>query len=540
MIEENNPTSSSTSEASPDAFNTSSAAPEVPKVSPEEAWARFIRASSCVGAALLLGVLGDGLFWNAGLGLNASLWVSLVLVALWVLSVVLRLPLLGEGRWWLLVGALFAWCLTWRDSSALRMLNVLAVLLALGLACAATRQGRLMTARVNALLLAWWQAGLSATADMPGLVFMDVPWASLPRPRSSGEAKGVLRGLLLALPVLVVFGALFASADAVFGRLFKSLTSVQFNADNVIGHVILIGFLAWVVGGFLRRALRPQRVLESRVRGLTLPQTEMMTVLGLVVALFAVFVLVQIGYLFGGINQLEVTGLTYSEYARRGFFELVWVASLTLPLLLVLHSLIPEGQAQQERIFTGLALTLIALLAVVMLSAVQRMRLYVLEYGLTELRLYPTAFMLWLAVVFAWFVWTLVRRDRDRFAFGMVSSAVVMLVVLNAVNPDALIVRYNASRATQNNQVLPESGAGILEGRRRAVESTLDVDYALRLSADAVPVLLEVLASRASGGGTGDARQRLLMRWGQPQEDWRAWNGARAQATVAVRREQAK
>jgi Domain of unknown function (DUF4173) len=497
---------------------------------------RAIKTAWLLGLALLLGLLGDGLFYGWHFGLSWGLWVSAVVLALVVASRVTKQPLEGQGRWLLGVGVVFAFFAAWRASEALQMLNFLATLLTIGLAAAATRQGQLVTARVVGIALSWLHAGIGAATDVLGLIFIDMPWNTLPKPRSSEKTAAIFRGVLFAVPVLIVFGALFASADAVFGKLLGNLTSLQFNAEGLIQHGIVIGFFAWIVGGFLRRALKPQTILETQSAGtLVLPATEMTVVLGLVSALFAAFVLVQIGYFFGGSNQISVTGLTYSEYARKGFFELVWVATLALPMLLVMHSLIPEARVAQQKTFRVLASILVGLIAIVMVSAVQRMRLYVLEYGLTELRLYPTVFMLWLAIVFGWFVWVLYRNHRDQFAFGALASAMAILIGLNAINPDAVIVKYNAIRSSQNNEVKLEESGGLLAARRSArVQKTLDTDYALTLSADAVPALLEVIAERKADPTMAGVRQILSERWSTESPDWRSWKWGVTQAKWAI------
>src|SRR4029450_7185907 len=129
--------------------------------------------------------------------------------------------------------------------------------------------------------------------------------------------------------------------------------------------------------------------------------TETAIVLGLLDVLFLKFVVVQFQYFFGGAARIQaVAGLTYAEYARRGFFELVGVAALVLPLLLAAHWLLRKEKARDEIVFRVLAGAQIALLFVMMVSAFQRMRLYQREYGLTELRVYTTVFMGWLGRAF--------------------------------------------------------------------------------------------------------------------------------------------
>src|SRR3712207_9305529 len=112
-------------------------------------------------------------------------------------------------------------------------------------------------------------------------------------------------------------------------------------------------------------------------------------VLGLLDLLFLTFVVIQVRYLFGGAARVAATaGLTYAEYARRGFFELVTVTALALPLLLIAHWLLRTETRAHERLFKALARIMVVLLFVVVASALQRMYLYQQEFGLTELRLY--------------------------------------------------------------------------------------------------------------------------------------------------------
>jgi hypothetical protein len=206
--------------------------------------------------------------------------------------------------------------------------------------------------------------------------------------------------------------------------------------------------------------------------------------------------------------------MTYAEYARRGFFELVTVASLVIPVLLLLDWLVDKASAAGVIIIRALSGVQIGLLFVIMLSAVQRMRLYQLEYGMTELRLYTTAFMAWLAVVCVIFLATVMRGERKAFAFASVLSGLLVIGGLHAINPDAMIVSTNIDRARAGK--------------------TFDVDYALKLSNDAIPTLIAGLPElkpeeqrtvytklRSSFGGAWKA-------------DWRAWNWSGSRAFSAA------
>lgn len=148
-----------------------------------------------------------------------------------------------------------------------------------------------------------------------------------------------------------------------------------------------------------------------------------------------------------------------------------------------------------------------------MASAFVRMRLYESEYGLTELRLYTTAFMGWLAVVFVWFAVTVLRGQRARFAFGAATAAFCLIFALHLLNPDAAIVRANLAHLQKGH--------------------AFDADYAVSLSADAVPILTAALPGLPVTV-QGTIAAHLLPAWSQDKSDWRSWNFGRAGAFHAV------
>ena len=213
-------------------------------------------------------------------------------------------------------------------------------------------------------------------------------------------------------------------------------------------------------------------------RAFTLGTTEVAVILGAMNLLFLSFVIVQVPYLFGGMELVQTTpDFKLAEYARRGFGELVTVSALVLPTLLVGQWLIRKEAARAQILFKVLAGTQIALLFVIMGSAVQRLLILTgsLGYGMTTIRLYPMIFMTWLAVVFVWFGLTVIRGYRQYFAWGALWSAFLVLGSTHVLNPDAFIVRTNLALYQSGRQ--------------------FDSFYNSELSADAVPVLLDAMHS---------------------------------------------
>ncbi|MFQ5421790.1 MAG: DUF4173 domain-containing protein, partial [Anaerolineae bacterium] len=248
---------------------------------------------------------------------------------------------------------------------------------------------------------------------------------------------------------------------------------------------LLILGVTWLAAGGIALALARRdedegaldRLVAALPRSLSLGFVETAVILTLVDLLFLAFTAIQFTYLFGGRTAVEAAGYTYSEYARRGFFELVVVAVLSLSLSLVLNWLSRRESKRRIGWFNVLVSVLVGLVGVMLVSAFQRMRLYEAAFGYTELRLIVFVFLGWLAVTLVWFVATLWTRP-DRFAIGLVLAAMGFLATLNLINPDALIVSRNLARY-------------------RATKD-LDVTYLTTLSDDAVPGLVRGLALTAA------------------------------------------
>jgi hypothetical protein len=379
------------------------------------------------------------------------------------------------------------------------------------------RTGQIRTAGLFeygvAALIGALEAGIGALA----LLFGAIKWKELSENGSSRLLLAIGRGLLVAVPLVCLFGALFIAADAAFEGLLKK----YLNIENLITHGFWIALFAWLAMGFLRQTLLASQWESLNIKlqpFFTTGIIEMLVVLGLLNALFLSFVLVQFFYLFGGASLVDVTKLTFAEYARRGFFELVAVAALVLPLLLLADWFVRRDHPGHLRIFRVLEGTLIALLFVIMFSAVRRMGLYMETYGLTELRIYTTAFMGWLALVFVWFLVTVLREQRERFAFGALSAGLVVVLGMNAMNPDDLIVRTNVRRETQ--------GA--------TARVPFDAPYVALLSADSVPALIETMPQMKKADACYIAGQILRRYSPPPNFDWRTWNYSRIQAWWAV------
>ncbi|MCX6032789.1 MAG: DUF4173 domain-containing protein [Chloroflexi bacterium] len=482
-----------------------------------------------LGGALAIGFVCEALLHGQPPGWGYAI-AALVAATIWVaLGRRLGVQASGAGMTLLALGIFFSVMVAVRASGALVALNVLLGMgIALLLAAVYVRGGLSRLSLADYVVEACL-SGLALLIQPFVLIFGDLPKAR-PAPGGGRKLAPVLWGVLLALPLLLVFGALFAAADAVFSAFINHLFDWLPDLGELVGRLILSLMLAWLALGLARHAFtatgaRPQWEKAVNLDFLRVGGTTAITALALVNALFLGFVAVQAVYLFGGADTLIRTGLTHSDYARRGFFELVTVAALVLSLILLADWLVRRVTGRARRVIALLHGLLVVCTLAILASALQRMRLYQQEYGLTELRFYTTAFMAWLGVVLIWLVATVLRSPavesagRRRFAFGALVTGLAVAVVLNVVNPDALIARTNLDRAA--------AGVG----------QALDARYlGDSLSLDATPTLLAAL-DRLPEPARADLACRLHNKYRalEAKADRLSWRGNNLGAAAAWR-----
>lgn len=265
-----------------------------------------------------------------------------------------------------------------------------------------------------------------------------------------------------------------------------------------------------------------QNIDNSKIPAIfTLGTVEIVLLLGLLDLLFVSFVSYQIPYLFGGLDLVQATpDFKLSEYARRGFGEIVFASALVLPILLASHWLIRSSvKSRTTTVFRVLAGAQIVLLFVIMASAVQRLVILTGEsgYGLTTIRFYPMVFMTWLAVVLIWFAATVLRGARNRFAWGALWAAVAVLGVTNLMNPHAFIAETNLQLMRQGRD--------------------FDAYYNATLSDDALPTLIGSF-DKLDPEDARSAHDRLKWRVCEKirqGSDLRSWNLSRNKADYLLR-----
>ncbi|WP_426449844.1 DUF4173 domain-containing protein [Paenibacillus sp. S-38] len=376
--------------------------------------------------------------------------------------------------------------------------------------------------------------------------------ASLQRRRTSSGGAGqgwkVLLGLLLSAPLLFVVLMLLASADTVFDRSLSRLPDLLEGLE--LGEeafrllwvaAVTTGLFAYINGLHRPKRFRREQLggpaslpLYGPVPGTESPSTGSSstasetafgppsglpkidptvagTMLVMLNAVYALFVLVQFSYFFAGADLPE--GITYAAYARKGFAELVLVTLINLSVLIAMVYGVHRPADRAWLALRSLLALLVGFSTVMLVSAYLRLALYEEAYGFTVTRILVHAFMLLLAVLF---LLALVKLWKPPFPLvrSYLIAALAGYVILNYASVDGLIARGNIARYERTGQ--------------------LDTGYLGSLGYEAVPYVAALQRSRPDLAELSVAAERYRTRLQEEKPRWMEWNLARWRAERAL------
>lgn len=445
-------------------------------------------------AAVLLGIIFDVLFWEKTPGISFAIFTMLCLACGYAL---LRLQNIQPARlsWLLIAAIIFSSAMTFVRKEPFTMLAAYALSL-FGLAVLAItyRSGLWLSFGLADYMKALF--ALLASLITTGWRLLAEPDPASATPNKNKKQSSlwpILRGLLLAVPMLIILTGLLSSADLIFAQKVRGLLALVRlqNLSEIFTRALLILLVAYALAGvFWHAANRSQdKDLAGTDRPTVTPflgSIEATVILVSIMLLFSAFVLTQFQYFFSGQANISLEGFTYSEYARRGFGELLAVAVISLVILQGLNAVTKVETSAQRTRLSALGLGLIMLVIIILVSSFQRLRLYEAAYGFSRLRVYARVFTLWLGALLAAAAVLQVLRRQRAFAAALLISAFGFGMSLSLLNVDAFIAHRNVLRAVNSAE--------------------LDAAYLASLSPDAVPTLA---AAYSSGTLSGDLEEEI-------------------------------
>lgn len=297
--------------------------------------------------------------------------------------------------------------------------------------------------------------------------------------------KKIVVGLIIVAPFLLIILILLASADMVFEHYISEIPLIiNIKFLKTLFYQIVIAILVYLyLFSYFYRYLNPSKKTDSDNTIVEKNMDETLnkekkpfdavvciTFLSCINLIYSSFSMIQLSYLFGSINSILPQGVTYAEYARKGFFELVAVTLINLSILLIINN----GVKKEGKLYMAIKVLnslLVAFTFIMLLSAHFRMSLYENTFGLTYLRILTHSFMvyiLFLLIVALYKIW----NDKIRILKAYIVISIISYLIVNFMNIDVIIAKNNIARYKETQKI--------------------DFYYLTLLSYDAVPYIAEL------------------------------------------------
>lgn len=316
---------------------------------------------------------------------------------------------------------------------------------------------------------------------------------------ASKNVLGALIGVVVAIPVLVVVIPLLCSSDAAFQNLFKNLLE---NIGAYIGQIIF----AVVITPFLFSYMFGKRngsTLSTRVDGKKtriFPISACISFLSVISVVYIVFIFSQLAYFFSAFKGILPDGydLTASEYARKGFYEMFAVCVINILLVGLIFAFVKRKNIALKILSAFVSLFSVLLIVI----AMQKMRLNVATYGLSRNRLFVCVFLIMALVVIAFLI-AHIFMPKLKYMQSVIVACSVIFIAFSFCDVDACVARYNIN-AYQNGQI-----------------ETLDFDTLDDLSSSAIPYIAD-LADNAKDKETAKKASNCIAQWSvnNSNSDW--------------------
>lgn len=396
-------------------------------------------------ASFVLGLSFNMLFWEQSVGMNIPIFSFLILFFLSLLGMIGKTPLSNRAFWLMIPIAFFAFMPFVYASIPLTLINLFTLLILFSmLAQTAVRPTSIYgtVSKITRSLI------LPLFFIKPFIQTVSDSLHMSTNARGNETIRGIIRGLIISLPFLAVFGILFSQADDVFGTYAKHIIPTNFTQLPITQAILVMSITFFFIGayGFSFSTHEKEKKEEPSSSRKQNERMEILTVLTLVNMLFFLFLLVQFHYFFGSSANISEQGFTYAEYARKGFSELVLVSLLSFLLARYTERKMLFAQNLQSPLKV-LVVVLIIQVMVVIYSAFQRLSLYEAAYGFTNARFYGHAIIFFIAGGFVLLLYKIFTNQSERaYSLRVFLLFLVGIATVNLINPEAFIAKKNIER----------------------------------------------------------------------------------------------
>lgn len=249
---------------------------------------------------------------------------------------------------------------------------------------------------------------------------------------------------------LIVIG-LLCSADNEFAKIFSTIFKDIniFNVSELTGRIIIIIIAFFYFAGFFMNMLDKENGLKEFEKDEKAEKKEsytirmMLTVLNVV---YLVFCFTQIKVLFTEQN------IKYSEFARKGFFQLMIVSLINIVMILKANNKNLKETEKQEKYKKTMCIVMVIFTLIIIISAFARMTLYQQNYGYTRLRILVDYTLITEIILLIPTIIYILKNKIDLIKTYFV-IIITMYCLVNFINIDKIIMKNNFNRYKETGYI---------------------------------------------------------------------------------------
>jgi hypothetical protein len=418
-----------------------------------------------LGFWIFLGLAHNYLMFRLEDGISIPIFALLFLVSLYSIARILKITL--NKNMFVVWGAIFIFSLfrAVRVGSMLTFFNTVAIYFTSFLLLTLVVKQHFENIRLENYFFWFIKIVLGSFAGI-GIWIKDFTsmWV---KPVATEKNLHILKGVLMAIPLIFVFTLLFASADLVFQTFLNNLFAFKvidlINASERLINIVFFSIVFIGVLTFISYAVRTSQKQEETETVIDdKKHIEINIMLSFVALLFLIFIVVQIGYLFGGEQMILSGGHTYADYATRGFQELSIIALIVFVLFWKIdHYLYAHKKPSNSLAYKWLASLIVCFTILILFSAFHRLWLYETTYGYTETRFYGYVFIIILGFSLIITLYKILEFFKEwHFLISILSLYGLALLVCNIISPESFIAESNTIKTYRGSLRMDSSYIG--------------------------------------------------------------------------------
>lgn len=279
--------------------------------------------------------------------------------------------------------------------------------------------------------------------------------------------KKKLKSIIIVIPIVIIVLILLSSADMMFNSIFVNFSKLfkNLSIENIIGRIIIIIVLFTYIGGLINYLIFDyQKDENAKCNKFKIENYTIKLLLTILNIIYVIFDFIQIrSLIFHQVSE----NINYSQYAREGFFQLMFISIINLIIILVSK----HSNDKENKYNKSMSIIMIILTFIIIISSFLRMNMYESVYGYTLLRL--LVYITLITEVILLIPTTIyVINSKTKILKHYIIITITVYTIINLFSVDYLIAYKNINRYYNSNKI--------------------DITYLKNNHTDNIPLLIEL------------------------------------------------